>query len=107
MTEVRVEREIAGRTLKLETGKIAKQAHGAVMVTYGETVVLVTVLAAPSSRELDFFPLFVDYRENQYSAGKIPGGFFKREGRPSTKEILTMRMIDRPIRPLFPYDYRE
>lgn len=93
--------------LKLETGKIARQAHGAVMVTYGETVVLVTVLAAPSQRELDFFPLFVDYRENQYSAGKIPGGFFKREGRPSTKEILTMRMIDRPIRPLFPYDYRE
>jgi len=107
MTVVRVEKEIAGRVLKLETGKIAKQAHGAVMVTYGETVVLVTVLAAPSQRELDFFPLFVDYRENQYSAGKIPGGFFKREGRPSTKEILTMRMIDRPIRPLFPYDYRE
>jgi polyribonucleotide nucleotidyltransferase len=107
MTEVRVEKEIAGRMLKLETGKIAKQAHGAVMVTYGETVVLVTVLAAPSQRELDFFPLFVDYRENQYSAGKIPGGFFKREGRPSTKEILTMRMIDRPIRPLFPYNYRE
>ncbi len=107
MTEVRVEREIAGRVLKLETGKIAKQAHGAVTLTYGETVVLVTVLAAPSQRELDFFPLFVDYRENQYSAGKIPGGFFKREGRPSTKEILTMRMIDRPIRPLFPYDYRD
>ena len=92
--------------LTLETGKIAKQSHGAVMVTYGDTVVLVTVLTAAPSREIDFFPLYVDYREAQYSAGKIPGGFFKREGRPSTKEILTMRMIDRPIRPLFPYDFR-
>ncbi len=106
MTVVRVEKEIAGRTLTLETGKVAKQAHGAVQVTYGDTVVLCTVLAAPPSRDLDFFPLFVDYREAQYSAGKIPGGFFKREGRPSTKEILTMRMIDRPIRPLFPADYK-
>ena len=106
MTVIRVEREIAGRKLVLETGKIAKQAQGAVMVTYGETVVLVTVLTAKPQREIDFFPLYVDYREAQYSAGKIPGGFFKREGRPSTKEILTMRMIDRPIRPLFPYDFR-
>jgi polyribonucleotide nucleotidyltransferase len=106
MSAIRVERDIAGRKLVLETGKIAKQAHGAAMVTYGDTVVLVTVLCAPPQRELDFFPLFVDYREAQYSAGKIPGGFFKREGRPSTKEILTMRMIDRPIRPLFPHDYR-
>jgi polyribonucleotide nucleotidyltransferase len=106
MTEVRVEREIGGRTLRLETGKVAKQAHGAVMATYGDTVVLATVLTAPPEREIDFFPLYVDYRESQYSAGKIPGGFFKREGRPSTKEILTMRMIDRPIRPLFPYDFR-
>jgi len=107
MTEVRVERDIAGRTLRLETGKVARQSHGAVMVTYGDTVVLATVLTAPSQREIDFFPLYVDYRESQYSAGKIPGGFFKREGRPSTKEILTMRMIDRPIRPLFPYDFRD
>ncbi|MCD4824173.1 MAG: polyribonucleotide nucleotidyltransferase [Phycisphaerae bacterium] len=106
MTVVRVEKEINGRKLILETGKLAKQAHGAVLVQYGDTVVLTTVLTAPPTREIDFFPLYVDYREAQYSAGKIPGGFFKREGRPSTKEILTMRMIDRPIRPLFPYDFR-
>ena len=105
MATIRVERQIAGRTLVLETGKVAKQAHGAVMVQYGDTVVLATVLSAPSTREVDFFPLYVDYRENQYAAGKVPGGFFKREGRPSTKEILTMRMIDRPIRPLFPDDF--
>ena len=104
-TALRVEREIGGRILSLETGKVAKQAHGAVMVQYGETVVLATVLTAPSTREIDFFPLYVDYRENQYAAGKVPGGFFKREGRPSTKEILTMRLIDRPIRPLFPADF--
>jgi len=102
---VRVEREIAGRTLSLETGRVAKQAHGAVWVNYGDTVVLATVLSSPPTRELDFFPLFVDYREYQYAAGKVPGGFFKREGRPSTKEILTCRMIDRPIRPLFPKDF--
>jgi polyribonucleotide nucleotidyltransferase len=107
MAVVRIEKEIGGRTLILETGRVAKQAHGAVWVQYGDTVVLCTVLNAPSTRDLDFFPLFVDYRENQYSAGKIPGGFFKREGRPTTKEILTMRMIDRPIRPLFPKNYRE
>jgi polyribonucleotide nucleotidyltransferase len=74
-------------------------------VKYGDTVVLATVLTCPPTRDIDFFPLFVDYRENRYAAGKVPGGFFKREGRPSTKEILTMRMIDRPIRPLFPKDY--
>jgi polyribonucleotide nucleotidyltransferase len=106
MSVVRVEKEIGGKKLILETGKVAKQAHGAVWVQYGETVVLTTVLSAPSEREVDFFPLFVDYRENQYAAGKFPGGFFKREGRPTTKEILTMRLIDRPIRPLFPYDFR-
>jgi polyribonucleotide nucleotidyltransferase len=106
MAEIKVQKEIAGRTMTLQTGKLANQAHGAVMVTYGDTVVLATVLAAPPTRDIDFFPLYVDYREAQYSAGKIPGGFFKREGRPSTKEILTMRMIDRPIRPLFPKDYR-
>ena len=89
----------------METGRWAKQAHGAVTVQYGDTVVLATVLTSPSTRDLDFFPLYVDYREAQYSAGKIPGGFFKREGRPSTKEILTMRLIDRPVRPLFPYDF--
>ena len=107
MSEIkRVEKLIGGKMMSLESGKIAKQADAAVMVQYGETVVLVTVLDGKPSRELDFFPLFVDYRENAYSAGKIPGGFFKREGRPSSKEIVTMRMIDRPIRPLFPKNYR-
>ncbi len=105
MSVVRVEKEIGGRTLTLETGKIAKQSHGAVWVQYGDSVVLATVLTAPPSRDIDYFPLFVDYRENRYAAGKVPGGFFKREGRPSTKEVLTMRMIDRPIRPLFPADF--
>ncbi|HUT01063.1 MAG TPA: polyribonucleotide nucleotidyltransferase [Phycisphaerae bacterium] len=103
---IRVEREIGGRVLSLETGRVARQAHGAVWVQYADTVVLATVLSAPSRREIDFFPLYVDYREAQYSAGKIPGGFFKREGRPSTKEILTCRMIDRPIRPLFVKDFQ-
>jgi len=91
--------------LSLETGKVAKQAHGAVWVRYADTVVLATVLSAPSTRDIDFFPLYVEYREAQYSAGKIPGGFFKREGRPSTKEVLTCRMVDRPMRPLFPKDF--
>lgn len=102
----RVERQIGGRTLSLETGKIAKQADGAVLVQYGETVVLVSaVTAPPRSETIDFFPLTVEYREKQSAAGKFPGGFIKREGRPSTKEILTARMIDRPIRPLFPEGY--
>ncbi len=107
MNVVTVEREIAGRTLTLQTGKLARQSHGAVWVRYGDTVVLSTVLSAPSTRDIDFFPLYVDYREATYSAGKIPGGFFKREGRPSTQEVLTMRMIDRPIRPLFPADFQD
>ncbi len=102
----RVERQIGGRNLSIETGKIAKQADGAVVVQYGETVVLVAaVTAAPRSEDVDFFPLSVDYREKQSAAGKFPGGFIKREGRPSTKEILTARQIDRPIRPLFPEGY--
>lgn len=101
-----VSREIGGRTLKIETGKVAKQADGAVLVTYGETIVLVAaVVAPPRSDEIDFFPLSVDYRERISAAGKFPGGFIKREGRPSTKEILTARNIDRPIRPLFPDGY--
>ena len=103
---VRVEREIGGRILSIETGKIARQADAAVVVQYGETVVLVAVVSAPPRDEdIDFFPLTVDYREKQSAAGKFPGGFIKREGRPSTKEILTARMIDRPIRPLFPEGY--
>jgi polyribonucleotide nucleotidyltransferase len=103
----KVEMDLAGRTFSLETGKVARQASGAVVARYGDTVVLATVMCAASKRDLDFFPLYVDYREMTYAAGKFPGGFFKREGRPSAKEVLTMRMIDRPIRPLFPDDYRD
>ena len=95
--------EIGGRTMSLETGRMAKQADGAVVVRYGDTVVLVTVVAARTPRAgVDFLPLTVDYREGTYAAGKIPGGFFRREGRPNEKEVLTSRMIDRPLRPLFP-----
>jgi len=102
----RVEREIGGRTLSIETGKIARQADGAVFVRYGDTIVLVAAVTAPPRfDDIDFFPLSVDYREKQSAAGKFPGGFIKREGRPSTKETLTARQIDRPIRPLFPEGY--
>jgi polyribonucleotide nucleotidyltransferase len=102
----RVEKQIGAKTLSIETGKIARQAHGAVVVRYGETIVLVTATTAPPrSEDIDFFPLSVDYREKYSAAGKFPGGFMKREGRPSTKEILTARKIDRPIRPLFPEGY--
>ena len=107
MAVAKVEREIAGRTLTIETGKVAKQAHGSAMVRYGDTVVLVTAVRTRPREGIDFFPLTVEYREMTYAAGKIPGGFFKREGRPSTKETLTCRMIDRPIRPLFPEGYRD
>jgi len=90
------------RELSIEIGKLAKQAHGSAVVRYGDTVVLVTAVAADKPREgIDFFPLTVDYRENFYAAGKIPGGFFKREGKPSEREVLNSRMIDRPVRPLF------
>ena len=96
-----------GRALTLETGQLAKQASGAVVARYGETVVLVTAVAAKKPREgIDFFPLSCDYQERTYAAGKIPGGFFKREGRPSEREILTSRLIDRPLRPLFPKGFR-
>ena len=98
----RVECEIAGKKLILETGFIARQAHGSVLVTCGETQCFAAACVGPEKEEVDFFPLTVDYRETTDSAGKIPGGFFKREGRPTTKEILTMRLIDRSIRPLFP-----
>ncbi|HEY3174636.1 MAG TPA: polyribonucleotide nucleotidyltransferase [Candidatus Polarisedimenticolia bacterium] len=97
------ELEISGRTLTIETGRLAKQADGSVTIRYGDTVVLVTACADRRPKaDIDFVPLTVDYRENTYAAGKIPGGFFKREGRPNEKEILTSRLIDRPIRPLFP-----
>lgn len=97
-----VERMIAGRKLRIETGKVAKQAAGAVVVSYADTVVLAAVISGPPREGVDFFPLTVDYREKTYAAGKFPGGFFKREARPTQKEILTMRMIDRPLRPMFP-----
>ena len=99
----KVEAEIGKKKLVIETGKLAKQANGAVTVSYGDTVVLTTVVGRdiPEEEEFNFFPLMVEYREMTYAAGKIPGGFFKREGRPSQKEIVTSRMIDRPIRPLF------
>src|SRR5215472_2605628 len=98
--------EVGGRTLILETGKIAKQANGAIIAKYGDTVILNSACMATKPNEKDFLPLTVDYRENTYSAGKIPGGFFKREGRPTEKEILTSRLIDRPMRPLFPESWR-
>ncbi|MDM7916358.1 MAG: polyribonucleotide nucleotidyltransferase [Candidatus Eisenbacteria bacterium] len=99
--------EIGGRELRLETGRMAKQASGAVVVRYGDTVVLAAVVGAREEAvERDFFPLVVDYREKQYAAGRIPGGFFKREGRPNEKEILSSRLIDRSIRPLFDKDFR-
>jgi polyribonucleotide nucleotidyltransferase len=98
--------ELNGKTLSIETGKMAKQANGAVVVRYGDTMVLVTAVASEEeNEERDFFPLSVEYREKTFSAGKIPGGFIKREGRPSEKEILSARLIDRPIRPLFPDDF--
>ncbi|HEY8485529.1 MAG TPA: polyribonucleotide nucleotidyltransferase, partial [Longimicrobiales bacterium] len=89
----------AGRPLILETGRMAKQAHGSCLVQYGETVLLCTAVVQDTPTSLPFFPLTVEYRERSYAAGKIPGGFIKREGRPSEGEILTARLIDRPIRP--------
>ena len=105
--ELKVEREIGNRTLTIETGKLAKQANGSCIVKYGNSVILVTACMAKEPKEgLDFFPLTVEYRERMYAAGKIPGGYFKREGRPREKEILSSRLIDRPIRPLFPDGFR-
>src|SRR5499433_3395875 len=98
--------EVGGRALILETGKVAKQANGAIVAKYGDTVVLNTAVMANKPNDKDFLPLTVDYREYTYSAGKIPGGFFKREGRPTEKEILVSRLIDRPMRPLFPESWR-
>src|SRR6185295_18404945 len=106
-TYARVETEIAGRTLTLETGQVARQAHGSVIATMGDTKAFAAVSTGPGREDQDFFPLTVDYREKTEAAGKIPGGFFKREGRPTTKEILTMRLIDRAIRPMFPDGYKQ
>ncbi len=105
MQACRVEIPLGSLKLGIETGRWAKQAHGAVTVQYGDTVTLVTAVEGDAEEGRDFFPLVVDYREKTYAAGKFPGGFIKREGRPTTKEILTSRMIDRPIRPLFPAGY--
>jgi len=103
----KVERQIAGRTLSIETGHLAKQASGAVVVRYDDSVVFVAAVSSDPREGIDFFPLTVDYREKLSAAGKFPGGFIKREGRPTMKEVLTMRMIDRPHRPLFPKGFRD
>src|SRR3990172_1874149 len=101
------EREIGGRTLEIQTGKVAGLANGAVVVRFGDTVVLVTAVMSDEQREgVDFFPLTVDYEERLYAAGKIPGGWFRREGRPSSQGILAARLTDRPLRPLFPKGMR-
>src|SRR5262245_14482728 len=105
--EVRIERQLGAQTLTLSTGKLAKQANGAVVVQDGDTVILAAATSGPGREGIDFFPLTVDYREKLYAAGKFPGGFIKREGAPRMKEILTARLIDRPIRPLFPEWYRD
>ena len=104
---IKKEKEIAGKLLSIETGRVAKQANGSVLVRYADTMILATVVCSKEIREdIDFFPLSVEYQERTYAAGRIPGGFFKREGRPSEKEILSARLIDRPIRPLFPKDFK-
>ena len=101
------ETELAGRKLTIETGKIAKQANGSVVVRYGDTVVMTNVTAAKEPKDdVDFFPLSVDYEEKLYAAGRIPGSFNRREGKPADKAVLVSRAIDRPIRPLFPHDFR-
>lgn len=102
----KVERTIAGRTLSIETGELAKLSSGAVLVRYGETIILATAVAEEGVRDVPFVPLTVDYREKMYAGGRIPGGFFKREGRPTEKETAVCRLIDRPVRPLFPDGYR-
>ncbi|HEY7088772.1 MAG TPA: polyribonucleotide nucleotidyltransferase, partial [Tepidisphaeraceae bacterium] len=107
MQAIRVQREIGGRTLSIETGTFAKLAHGSVSIQYGDTVVFGAVARAKPREGIDFFPLQVDYRERRAAAGKFPGGFMKREGRPTTKEVLTARLIDRPLRPLFPKGFMD
>ncbi|HEY6107642.1 MAG TPA: polyribonucleotide nucleotidyltransferase, partial [Gemmatimonadales bacterium] len=101
-----VEREFAGRALRLESGRLAKQAAGSCLIQYGETVVLAAVTVSDNVSPLPFFPLTVEYREKSYAAGKIPGGFLKREGRPSDEEILSARVCDRSVRPLFPEGFK-
>ena len=99
--------ELAGRTLTVDVGRVAKQANGAALMHYGDTTVLCTATASEKPREgIDFFPLSVEFEEKMYAVGKIPGGFNKREGKASENSVLTARVIDRPMRPLFPKDYR-
>src|SRR5438128_12601365 len=107
MQATQVQREIGGRTLTIATGTFAKLAAGCVTVQYGDSVVFGAVVRANPREGIDFFPLQVDYRERRSAAGKFPGGFMKREGRPTTKEILTARLIDRPLRPLFPKGFMD
>src|SRR2546430_1305439 len=107
MQATQVQREIGGRTLTIGTGTFAKLADGSVTVQYGDSVVFGAVVRANPREGIDFFPLQVDYRERRAAAGKFPGGFMKREGRPTTKEILTARLIDRPLRPLFPKGFMD
>jgi polyribonucleotide nucleotidyltransferase len=102
----RIERTFAGRPLIIETGRMAKQAAGSCLITFGETMVLATVTVSDKRSTLPFFPLTVEYKEKTYAAGKIPGGFIKREGRPHDEEILACRIIDRSIRPLFPEGFQ-
>ena len=97
---------VGGRQITIETGRMAKQADGSVLVTSGANMVLVTAVSAKEPKDVDFFPLTVEYQEKFYATGKIPGGYFKREGRPNTEQILIARLIDRPIRPKFPEGYR-
>ena len=104
---IRVEREISGVRIAIETGQVARQAGGSVILTLGDSKVFAAVTAGKAREDIDFFPLLCDYREKNEAGGKIPGGFFKREARPTTKEILTMRLIDRSIRPMFPDGYKE
>jgi polyribonucleotide nucleotidyltransferase len=101
----RIERQFAGRNLTVEKGRMARQAAGSCLIQFGETVILIAATAQDKPTHLPFFPLTVEYREKSYAAGKIPGGFFKREGRPGEKEILSARLIDRPLRPMFPKGY--
>src|SRR5690242_20490193 len=106
MTMHRVERQFAGRQLVIETGRMAKQAAGSAVVQFGDTMVLAAVTVSDNQSPLPFFPLTVEYKEKTYAAGKIPGGFIKREGRPHDHEILACRIIDRSIRPLFPEGFK-
>ena len=104
---IKVEKNIAGRPLKIESGQIARQAGGSVFISSGETSILATVCCSNEPREgIDFLPMQVEYREKHYAGGKIPGGFFKREAKPTDAEVLTSRLTDRPIRPLIPKNYR-